>query len=208
MEVTKENYKQVAEEKKKLVLAYAQSDDGWSHVKTKDDVEISKKKTDDSSHILVRGKGLVPGTVESILAKIAGEKYQTALDPTLISVKVIELLDESDCYKFQYQQNKMPSPLTDRDFVTFQHKELVSKELAVTCATSVVHPQAPVDKHFVRGEVLLGGYVVEKVDEKQCKVTYVVQVSLKGSVPTFVTNTASVDQGLAVLHLRKAMESA
>jgi hypothetical protein len=44
MEVTKENYKQVAEEKKKLVLAYAQSDDGWSHVKTKDDVEISKKK--------------------------------------------------------------------------------------------------------------------------------------------------------------------
>jgi hypothetical protein len=32
MEVTKENYKQVAEEKKKLVLAYAQSDDGYGKI--------------------------------------------------------------------------------------------------------------------------------------------------------------------------------
>lgn len=47
------------------------------------------------------------GTVESILEKIAGEQNQTALDPTLISVKVLELLDDSNCYKFQYQQNKM-----------------------------------------------------------------------------------------------------
>lgn len=201
---TIENYAQVIEQKVKLMLDSAKSNEGWSQVKTKDGVEVSKKKTEDSSH-LVRGQGLVNGSVEEILKRVYGLDYQKILDPSIISIKNIEVID--DTFKIVHQQNKMPTPLTNRDFVSIQHKRVISQDLAVTACTNIEHNSAPVDKNYVRGDVKVGGYVIEKVDDKQCTVTYVVQVDLKGMVPGFAVNAASVDQGLTILHLRKAMEA-
>ena len=47
------------------------------------------------------------GTVESILARISGDEYQKALDPTITTYKQLE--DLADSYKISYQQNKMVS---------------------------------------------------------------------------------------------------
>lgn len=50
-------------------------------------------------------------------------------------------------------------------------------------------------KGVVRGEAIIGGYVAEKVDEKTVKVTYLSDGDIKGSIPGFVKNIVSQNQG-------------
>ena len=48
---------------------------------------------------------------------------------------------------------------------------------------------------MVRGEVYIGGYIIEKVDESHTKVTYISDADLKGSIPGMLKNALSVKQG-------------
>jgi len=60
---------------------------------------------------------------------------------------------------------------------------------------------------LVRGQQLyIGGYVIEKVDEKNIKVLYISYIDLKGSIPSFVKNIISRGQGEVVNKTTKVMK--
>ena len=48
---------------------------------------------------------------------------------------------------------------------------------------------------MVRGEAIIGGYIGEKIDEKTIKVAYLSDGDIKGSIPGFVKNIVSQNQG-------------
>jgi len=58
----------------------------------------------------------------------------------------------------------------------------------------------------VRGEVYLGGYIIEKIDEKNTKVTYIADVDIKGSIPAMIKNTLSSKQGEVAGKVAEAMK--
>ena len=85
-------------------------------------------------------------------------------------------------------------PVSDRDFVNVGVKlrESDSKMYIGTKACNYPYPEV---KGVVRGEVYIGGYIIQKVDETQTKVTYISDADLKGNIPGMVKNALSVKQG-------------
>jgi len=57
---------------------------------------------------------------------------------------------------------------------------------------SFPHPEV---KGIVRGELNIGGYIVEKIDEGHTRVTYLSDADLKGNIPQMVQNKLSAGQG-------------
>jgi len=47
----------------------------------------------------------------------------------------------------------------------------------------------------VRAQAYIGGYIMEKIDEKTTKVTYMSNADIKGSIPTMIKNQLSKKQG-------------
>jgi hypothetical protein len=70
---------------------------------------------------------------------------------------------------------------------------------------SIKHEKTPEISGFVRGELLTSGYIIEPVDgtqQKESKVTYIVQLDPKGWLPTSVVNSVAVDQPKTLASLR------
>ncbi len=61
--------------------------------------------------------------------------------------------------------------------------------------TKAVDFPYPAKNGVVRGEVYIGGYIIEKIDENKTKVTYISDADLKGSIPGMIKNTLSAKQG-------------
>ena len=85
--------------------------------------------------------------------------------------------------------------VSDRDFVTVAFTEKFGDDkmvIGVTDASDLY--EYPVVKGKVRGEVLAGGYVLEKIDDKKTRVYYVSFSDLKGMIPQMLINMAQKNQ--------------
>ena len=104
------------------------------------------------------------------------------------------LYEKKDVFKVNYQQYKGIWPVSNRDFVSVGIiiKESDNKVYIGTKACNYPHPEV---KGVVRGEVYIGGYIIEKVDENHTKVTYISDADLKGNIPQMVQNQLSAKQG-------------
>ncbi len=58
----------------------------------------------------------------------------------------------------------------------------------------------------MRAEAYIGGYILEKVDEKTTKVTYMSNADIKGSIPTIIKNQLSKGQGTIAGRVEEAMK--
>lgn len=47
----------------------------------------------------------------------------------------------------------------------------------------------------MRGEVYVGGYIIEKIDENTTQISYFSDADLKGKIPGMIKNTVSSKQG-------------
>ena len=59
---------------------------------------------------------------------------------------------------------------------------------------SIAYPFAEV-KNVVRGEVKVGGFILEELEEKKTRVTYVSDVDVKGKIPGMLKKKMSEDEG-------------
>lgn len=105
------------------------------------------------------------------------------------------LYEKKDVFKVNYQQYKAVWPVSNRDFVSVgasRKEEGGSKIYIGTTSCKYPHPEV---KGVVRGEIYIGGYILEKVDETHTKVTYISDANLAGSIPGMVQNQLSQSQG-------------
>jgi hypothetical protein len=92
-----------------------------------------------------------------------------------------------------YLRFKGMGPVSDRDFVIDEGYFRQGDKLYIV--SSNCDYGVPEVKGVVRGELIIGGYVGEKIDEKTIKVTYLSDGDIKGSIPGFIKNIFSQGQG-------------
>ena len=93
-----------------------------------------------------------------------------------------------------YQQYKAVWPVGNRDFVMLITKVNDGSDKVYMGSKSCGYPYPEV-KGIVRGELNIGGYIVEKIDEEHTKVTYISDADLKGNIPQMIQNKLSSGQG-------------
>lgn len=90
-------------------------------------------------------------------------------------------------------EHKAVWPVWNRDFVTVGiRKQDGDTYYIVTKSCSYPLPEV---QGVVRGEIHIAGYIIEKIDEKTTKVTYVASNDPKGAIPGMVKNTLAAKQG-------------
>ena len=74
-------------------------------------------------------------------------------------------------------------------------------------AVSVEHDDVPEVKKVVRGELIIGGWILDPdpEDEDKCYAYYIVQGDPKGSIPKWVVNMGAKSQGFIPYNINKAM---
>ena len=65
----------------------------------------------------------------------------------------------------------------------------------------------PEQKKTVRGEVYIGAYIIERIDENHTKVTYIADADPKGALPNWVKNALSQLQGSIAYKVDEVMKS-
>ena len=125
------------------------------------------------------------------------------MNSQIVEMKV--LYEKKDVFKVNYQQYKGIWPVANRDFVNvgIAVRESDTKIYIGTKACNYPHPEV---NKVVRGEVYIGGYIIEKVDENNTQVTYISDADLKGNIPQMVQNQLAAKQGEVAAKVAEVMK--
>jgi hypothetical protein len=64
----------------------------------------------------------------------------------------------------------------------------------------------PHKKEIIRGELVLGGWLLKKVDENTTEMTHILELNFKGSIPQFVINNTLSGQADMLAKLPAAVD--
>lgn len=81
-------------------------------------------------------------------------------------------------------------PVAGRDFVNLA-VPFLENENKIYIGTKACDYPYPEKKGVVRGQVYIGAYIVERIDQNHTKVTYIADADIKGNIPTFLSNALS-----------------
>lgn len=141
--------------------------------------------------IASKGVATVKFNIEKVVTFL--EKPETLKKINSQCLEYRELYVVKDHFKVNYQQYDGIWPVSNRDFVSVSHIFRVDGKVYLGLKTcNYPHPEV---KGVVRGEIFIGGYIIEKIDENSTRVTYISDSDLKGSIPNMIKNKISQKQG-------------
>lgn len=85
-------------------------------------------------------------------------------------------------------------PVAKRDFVALSIIKRQGDNLCFIASKSCNYP-IPEVKDVVRGELYMGGYIIQKLDETNTLITYISDVDLKGSIPGMIKKVLTGKEG-------------
>ena len=191
-----------------ITIANATEQDGWIPLGAKNDVSALKKPAAKGAPPIncVKGTGMVKAPPEFILRFLKDPSTTTKLDELLKESKIVH--EVSGAVHIVHLLYKPVWPTSPREFSVMSVSGQFDKQTWVEAGISVQDPRIPQEKGYVRGELIVGGYVIRSVPDNPelSEVTYAAQVDLKGSIPTFVVNKITESQPQCVSRLRNYVE--
>jgi hypothetical protein len=158
-------------------------------------------KTEIDGRVASKGIAKVNYNIEKVFTFLDQEDTLKKINPMLLEIKVLETHEN---YRINYMQYKGIWPVSNRDFVNVSTKEKSDSKIYIS--TSACPYPYPAAKGVERGEVYVGGYIIEKIDENTTQITYISDADLKGSIPGMIKNTLSAKQGEIAGKIAPAME--
>jgi hypothetical protein len=183
-----------------LDLAFGSPED-WSLLFEKKGVTGSRKLG--SGIICVRGESILPYTIPEIYGIISRPERRKQLDSMLESYARVKWFSHHT--GVEYLQSKGVWPTAPRDFSNISHWRLLKDGTFVTLGFGEQVEECPERDGIVRGQLLIGGYVMQHVPGGT-RVLIIVQLNLGGTLPTAVTNLAAQSQPMVLVTLRNVLD--
>jgi len=175
------------------------------NIKKKKGVTVYHKPTGAAVPIL-KGEGNIAASIEKIVEVIRDidgrPQWDMFSDGGGITQKFSEDGSGLGILKFKGQWTVWP-----RDFAVIIIKRKLDDGSILCIASSIVHPSFPEVSGYVRGNLMASGFHIKSIsndpEKPKCSITYIVQVDIKGWVPTQVSDMVNLYQPLAIIGLRK-----
>ena len=209
-EVLNQRYLSMAEEctNRLVSMAGQGTGEGWLEVGTTKNVHVMKKLPANNEPPInsVKGTGIVDAPPEFLLRILQDPAHTTTLDDLLKETRVVQKL--SPAVTLVHLLYKPVWPTSPRDFAVLSVAGQVNATTWVSSGSSIEDSRIPLEKGYVRADLLGGGYVICSLPNKpnQSVVTYAACVNLKGSIPAFAVNKIAESQPMCVNNLRKLAE--
>ncbi|CAD6187634.1 unnamed protein product [Caenorhabditis auriculariae] len=167
------------------VRKFCNSDEGWVQVYKKKSIEVYTQIVANSSFQMIKACAHFPDVPSSIAYDVLHDcSYRAKWDKHMGSQNTIGLLNPNNDIGY-YALNGLAT-IRGRDFV-MQRSWLDTGEEKLICSHSVCHEDYPPQKGYVRGTVILSGYLIRNVGEG-CEIIYVSHTDPKGKLPTWLAN--------------------
>ena len=183
-----------------LVEAVDVNAPNWEPLFEKNGVSAFKRP---GEQVCVRGDAILPFGIPAIFKLIVTASRACSINPQIVSSTNVRQISTNT--NIQYLQFKQVWPTTARDFCNLTHWRILSDYRVLIFSTSHEAEEAPELSAFVRGELIIGGYVLTPTPTGTL-IQYVVQSDLKGNIPKSVRNIVSSTQPLIVANIRKVLE--
>ncbi len=134
--------------------------------------------------------GVVPYTVDEVFNTVNDfDNYARKIEKDITGVDQIDMVE---CGKYAVTilrcKFKMVFPMKNRDFVYgISTKRDYGNNNIVQVRKSVIHEKMPVDKDYIRA-VMIGGMVLEQVDETSCRYYQTFVIDMAGWLPLSLFN--------------------
>eukprot|EP00944_MAST-04C_sp_MAST-4C-sp1_P006522 g6522.t1 len=115
-------------------------------------------------------------------------------------MKAIDRLEELDAQTgVQYLEYKSMWPVAGRDFTNLTHWRVMKNGVVVIFGFNIKYDPRPPIKGLVRAQTKLGGWCMEPLDGgKKTKLTYIVELDFKGSIPSFIVSRVTTQQPMQI----------
>ncbi|XP_074275088.1 uncharacterized protein LOC141599087 [Silene latifolia] len=184
--------------------------DGWKVLSLDDGMEISKRRSG-SLHIF-RSRWLLrsvsPEQFISVANAIDAAKQW---DSDLVEAKYIKDLEENlSIIRLKFGDAAKPL-FKNREFIVYERRETMDDGTLVVAVASLpkeialgLHPR---QNKAIRGILLQSGWVVEKLKNDSCMVTYVVQLDPAGWLPKFFVNRLNTKLVMIIENLKNLAQT-
>ncbi|KAF5733136.1 hypothetical protein HS088_TW17G00673 [Tripterygium wilfordii] len=189
---------------------FGNNNDGWKVVTLDNGVEISKRRSGSLHTFRSRWllKSVSPQQFIAVANAIDAAKQW---DSDLVEAKYIkDLEDNLSIIHLRFGDNSKPL-FRNREFIVYERRETMEDGTLVVAVASLPKEIAaglqPKQNNAIRGFLLQSGWVVEKLEDDSCMVTYVVQLDPAGWLPKCFVNRLNTKLVMIIGNLRKLAQA-
>ncbi|KAL4655174.1 hypothetical protein ACB092_01G431900 [Castanea dentata] len=188
----------------------ANDNDGWKVLTLENGVEISKRRSG-SLHTF-RSRWLLRSVSPQQFITVANAiDAAKQWDPDLVEAKYIkDLEDNLSIIRLRFGDSSKPL-FRNREFIVYERRETMEDGTLVVAVASLPKEIAaglhPKQNNAIRGLLLQSGWVVEKLEDDSCLVTYVVQLDPAGWLPKWFVNRLNTKLVMIIENLRKLAQA-
>ena len=141
---------------------------------------------------IYRSEWTIPCNPETFLEFLNDTPLQISLDPNISEFMSFE--DQGSDVFLMYLLYKKMFVVESRDFVYLKHYKLIDEINQVWgyITKSITHEKYPETKGKIRGDILLSGNIIKKINENESKVILYSEINLKINLPVFLMKTKTV----------------
>ncbi|WOK97397.1 PCTP-like protein [Canna indica] len=184
--------------------------DGWKNVAFENGVEISKRSSG-SLHVF-RSRWLLRSVSPKQFIMVANAiDAAKQWDQDLVEAKHIkDLNDNLRIIGLRFGDASKPL-FKKREFIVYERREEMDDGTLVVAVASLPKEIAAglhrKNSNSIRGLLLQSGWVVEKLEDDSCMVTYVVELDPAGWLPKFFVNKLSTKLVMIIENLKKLAQT-
>ncbi|BAT77267.1 uncharacterized protein HKW66_Vig0019230 [Vigna angularis] len=184
--------------------------DGWKILTLDNGVEISKRRSGSLHTFRSRWilRSVSPQQFITVANAIDAAKQW---DSDLVEARYIkDLEDNLSIIRLRFGDNSKPL-FRNREFIVYERRETMEDGTLVVAVASLPKEIAaglhPKQSNAIRGLLLQSGWVVEKLEDDSCVVTYVVQLDPAGWLPKCFVNRFNTKLVMIIEDLKKLAQA-
>lgn len=159
----------------------------------------------------IRGVGTVDASSGDIMDLLTHPERRMWYDELCVQADCIDQLDNNTLIAYTRFEARgwLCAASAQRDFLMAHKQTRLHDGAYVLAGCSVKDSRAPLSDRCVRGEVMLGGWVIRPSLRKSDRslVSYYMHVDLGGNVPAWAANIVAEKQPLCIDQIRKLLTS-
>lgn len=152
-----------------------------------------------------KGDKVLPIPMNLIYPCIKGIEISPKIDANMTDCKLLEQVSENtDIIYLRYKI--FPPVISDRQFIV-QEQRFESEDLIVVHCKSIENEAQFQQPGAVTGNLINGGWVLERVSDESTRVSYIVQADPKGFIPNWIANLFTADDVLLINRIQDWISS-
>lgn len=186
------------------------TNDGWKVLTLENGAEISKRRSGSLHTFRSRWllRSVSPQQFITVATAIDAAKQW---DPDLEEARYIKDLDDNlSIIRLRFGDSSKPL-FRNREFIVYERRETMEDGTLVVAVASLPKEIAaglhPKQNNAIRGLLLQSGWVVDKLEDDSCMVTYVVQLDPAGWLPKCFVNRLNTKLVMIIENLRKLAQA-